>query len=496
MAPASVMNHADTGEVNVRFAFDPKESQLPYCLSSAMYKLGGGRRGGGKSYTLANLGVSLSLDFPGNRGFIGRRDLADFKDTTLIQLEKAIPRGLLKYHNLQDKEFRIATARSLETGDEQWDSIIKYGELKDPNSILSGEIGWFGIDEAFEVPQLSFSHLGASLRLRLPDGTYPPYFALLMSNPSPGWLMDYFPVLPQEQAYYRLLTAKYGSTWKPVRSPAPQYQNKMLDYDYAYFPFGASDIEDILPPGYLKNITRIYGKEGAAMVARMVMGDWGFQVEGLVYNLLVPHRWNPSKPGQRLYNPAKEVILGIDPSNGAGHYACTVWQVSGKRKHIVDEYKVKGATDDDFIDWLNTQPYANSIAGAVCDSARPDTVKRLQKKGVPVVGVGQKDVTAQISTFKELLRVDEKTGEALLLIDESCCPQLIREFGLRSYKAQKPGGPSVPEQPVKAWDDLLNSAEYVARYYWPVASTDDTFEYPEAVTNRPLYVVRNTIRKR
>src|SRR4051812_38680354 len=144
-APVLSLKNADAGEVSVRFAFDPKESQLPYCQSSAMYKLGGGRRGGGKSYTLANLGVSLSLDFPGNRGFIGRRDLSDFKDTTQLQLDKAIPRGLLKYHNLQEKEYRIATARSLETGDDRWDSIIKYGELKDANSILSGEIGWFGI---------------------------------------------------------------------------------------------------------------------------------------------------------------------------------------------------------------------------------------------------------------------------------------------------------------------------------------------------------------
>lgn len=479
----------------IRFNWQPTEKQTPMVQSSAMFKLGGGARGGGKTDFLGAMGSAISLQFPGSRGFLGRRDHADFLNSTMEAFLRYLPRELCvdPCPNKQEKRFTIKTKKSLETGDPRWDSIVLYGELKDAGSILSGEINWFGIDEAFEVPQLSFSHLAGSLRHRLPDGTVPPYYGFLASNPSPGWLMDYFPVTEEEQALYQALTAQHGARWLPQAFPTPFNPDKVLDFDYAYFPFRAED-NPYLDPGYVARLIKTYEKEGPVVLARMVYGRWDMTMQGLVYRLLPAHRWNPKEPGQRLYQPGAPVILGIDPSNGAGHYAATVWQVFGRRKHVVAEFKKQGAIDGDFLDWLGAQPFNADIADAIVDSARPDSVKRLRAAGVPARDTGKKNVGEQVSALGHQLAIHPDTGHADILIDESQCPHLIREFGLYSYKDQGPNRLNVKEEPLKRDDDLINSAQYVCRAKWPVADAlGGEAEYRTAHTRTPLYLARHNI---
>lgn len=479
-------------EQTIDFDWVPTEKQAPMVASSAMIKLGGGARGGGKTDFLARMAVTLSIQFPGNKGFMGRRDLSDFRSSTMEALLRSIPKGLCvePCPHEQKKEFRLRTPRSIESGDPDWESTILYGELKDAGSILSGEIGWFAIDEAYEVPRLSFDHLSGSMRRKLPDGTVPPMFGLLASNPSPGWLMDLFPVTEEEQAAYNALVAQYGDGWLPQRFPTPFNPQKMLDYDYAYFPFRAED-NPHLPPGYLERLIKTY-QHDPVLLARMVYGRWDVTMQGLVYQLLQAHRWNPRRPGQRLYRQGVPVLLGIDPSNGAGNYAATVVQTHRDRILLVGEYKRQGGNDDDFLDWLHHQPFANQVADAVSDSARPDTIRRLRAKGLPVRSSGKKDVTAQINTVKSLMQVRPETGDARLLVDESQCPQFIREMGLRSYK-QMSNDMNTPEQPLKKYDDLLNSFEYLASARWAGEVQDEDGEYARPVRHTPIYLVRHNI---
>src|SRR5690349_4340779 len=85
----------------IRLPFKASEKQKPFVDSSAMFKLGGGARGGGKSHTLAGIAVLLSFFFPGNVGYMGRADLADFIKTTLDMVLGLIPPELLVTHNHQ-----------------------------------------------------------------------------------------------------------------------------------------------------------------------------------------------------------------------------------------------------------------------------------------------------------------------------------------------------------------------------------------------------------
>jgi PBSX family phage terminase large subunit len=485
------------GRVEFELKYHPTEKQMPFAMSSATYKLGGGARGGGKTYSLAGIGVALSMQFPGNKGFAGRRDMDAFRNTTLDEILQHIPKGLCREPcpNKTEKIIRIVTPRSLETGSEEWDSLIYYGELKDPNSLLSGNLGWFLIDEAFEVPKLAFDHLSGTLRHKLPDGSVPAYHGLLASNPSPGWLMDVFPVLDDEIALYNSLTNDYEDRWLSQPSPhADKFQQKRIKFDYAYFPFLAED-NPYLPHGYVQRLIDAY-KDDPIMLARYVYGRWDVSMAGLIYQLLSVHRWNPRKPGQRLYMPGQPVMLGIDPSNGSGSYAAVVVQTWRDRIYVVDEYKQKGGTDDNFVDWLHAQPYANSIVDAVSDSARPDTLKRLRLMGIPARGAGLKDQIAQINALADMLRVDPSVGHARMLLDEAYTPQLIREFGLYQWKTPKPGEPTA-EVPLKRNDDAINALQYLVRARWPVARVlTGPGEYrPARTRNLGFLGVRDSLRR-
>lgn len=490
-------NSGLTATERIRFDFQPTPKQWPFAASSAIYKLGGGARGGGKTKILSGMAVALSLDYPGNRGFAGRRDMDAFRDTTLKEILETIPRGLCvePCPHKQEKFIRIRTRKSIETGDDIWDSVILYGELKDAGSILSGNLGWFLIDEAYEAPLLSFMHLSGSIgRHILPDGTKPPAHGLLASNPSPGWLMDLFPVLENEYEYYNELTEQYGTLWRP--QPTPNnilFPEKTIDFDYSYFPFRAHD-NPYLDEAYLNNLEKTY-RHDPVLYARFVLGRWDMSMSGLVYSLLPIHRWNPKQPGDTLYMPNEPVLLGIDPSNGAGNYAATVWQVKGHRKMQVAEYKVKEATNDDFIDWLHQQPFANDIVDAVGDSARPDTITQLRRMGVPARHVGKKDITSGINAFKGIMRVDPVTQQSDYVIDETACPQTVREFGMYSWKQTQLGGVT-PEQPKKEFDDLMDANRYLVETKWPTSdSFGDEGEYRKAGGRSPVYLVRGNLRR-
>ncbi len=459
----------------IHLRFKPTEKQTPMARSSAIYKLGGGARGGGKTHTLAGLAVQLSVLYPGNVGFAGRRDLDAFKNSTLKNLLDQLggcPSDLCLEHHKTDKKITVRSK------DPRYPSEILYGELKDPDSILSGEIGWFLTDEAFEIPQLSFNHLSGSLRHMLPDGTAPPYHGLLASNPAPGWLMDMFPVTEEEQNLYQKLLGRYGERGWSMRAPTATNPEKTIDFDYSYFPFRAED-NPHLDPGYVQRLIKNY-QHDPVLLARFVYGIWDMNMEGLVYNLQKAHRWSPRVGGRkRLLIDNMPVELGIDPSNGSGNYAAVVVQQYRGSVHVVDEFKKEGGTDEDFIDWLHAQPYASRVSDAISDSALPVTVRRLRALGLQVRSVSKKDVNAQINALKALMAVDPKSGTAAFVVDESRCPQLLREFGLRSFARRSSKDPelNLSPRPTKKHDDLLNALEYWVMEKRPYVSFDDASQY-------------------
>lgn len=443
----------------ISLPFHATEKQLPFVQSSAMYRLGGGARGGGKSHTLAGIAVLLSFLFPGNVGYCGRADLLDFKKTTLPLILQLIPPELLVRHQQQEHFIDILSCDGKTT------SRMWYGEMKDPGSVLSGNYGWFFIDEAYEVPEETFVNLAGTLRNDyLPNGTLRPLMGLLASNPAPGWLMEWFPVTEEEQAVYDEMVAQHGQNFIPIPSPyQPNPEKvKMIDPDYAYFPFRARD-NPHTGPAYETNLIKTYGKLGQAYIARMVYGVWDVTMEGLVHKLDERSLYRGQQPGQRLYRPGGPCILAGDPSNGAGVYAVNVLQRWKDRVLLIDEFHRPGGNDEDFREWLSAQPYANDVEYGIFDPAKPDTIKRLNSYGIPVRGMRKKkNVEEQINSLNLALAVDPIKGYSTVLIDALYCPETVAELRKRTYRTPSRRNPNlrVSGQPVKAFDHHCNDLEY------------------------------------
>lgn len=460
------------------FPFTATEKQLPAVLSSAENNLLGGARGGGKSAGLGGIGVNYAYSWPGVTIVAMRADLADFKATTLVQIEKMLPSDKSRWrHHKTDHYIDIQSVVP-----HHWSRIL-YVEGKDPNNLKSGNIAMILGDEAEEIPFATFMHLSGGLRQTLPPdvwdktnpltgrefGQVPPYLTYLASNPAPCWLMDLFPVLDEEREAWDAAYAE-DPYFEPFPSPSGDFRDKLLDPDYAFFPYLASD-NPYNPQGYFDRLVRMY-RHDPVLLARNVYGRWDISMEGLVYQLLKVHRWYSPTPGDRLWKPGAPVVLGIDPSNGAGTYACVVVQFIGDRVMQIDEWGGEGArgSDENLIEWLHAQPWAGDIADAVVDSAKADSITRLRLNGLPARPCARKEVTAQINAVKAALTVDPAKGYAPYILDEARCPRTREEFGKRVYRKASQANPDlrVPEQPVKAHDHFLNALEYLVLDKMPV----------------------------
>lgn len=162
--------------------YQPFPTQLQAHLDPSPFKLFGGIMNCGKSFWLCAEAIRLSLMFPGNQGILGRFRGKDLRKTTIPILEDMIPRKLLLERNKTEGTFLIKTPGK--------PSRIYCSDFEDPNKFKSFNAGWFGIEEATDVPDdRAFNMLTTRLRLDLPGIRR---FGLLTSNPEPGWVKDKF----------------------------------------------------------------------------------------------------------------------------------------------------------------------------------------------------------------------------------------------------------------------------------------------------------------
>ena len=223
----------------------------------------GGAVGGGKSAALCTEGIQLSLDYPGNVGYLCRHELSSFRRTTLMTLERFLPDKLVRQHHQTECFIR------LENG-----SMIYYGGLEDSdnitkNRIKSMDLGWFGIDQAEETSESNFFLLASRLRLNLPKIRYK---GLLTANPAPGWVKHRF--IEQKLEDHVFIQA--------------------LPKDNPY-----------LPPDYESNLRKLYPEE---LVKQLLEGDWDVLEAG---NYLFKYA-DIKAAIDRETNEDKTTVLGVD----------------------------------------------------------------------------------------------------------------------------------------------------------------------------------------
>jgi len=161
---------------------DPTPRQIEASLSAARYILYGGAMGGAKTAWLCNCAIALSAGIPGNRGYMARHELHEFKLSTLLELEKWLDPGLLlphnKGHNKSDRVFKFKNG-----------SEIFYGGLGDDERAIerlkSMELGWFAIDQVEETTEKHFLMLCTRLRLNIAGIVFK---GLCTANPAANWI--------------------------------------------------------------------------------------------------------------------------------------------------------------------------------------------------------------------------------------------------------------------------------------------------------------------
>ena len=220
--------------IDLKARYDPSKNKQQWLAHQVLerFVLYGGAKGGGKTAFGLNEGIRLSLDYPGNRGFMGCRDGTDFKRNAFGQLLKFLPSELYEspgLHHKTDQYFRLRNG-----------SLIYYGgigsEAEAERKINNmPELGWVFIDQAEEISEHQFLKLDGQVRLVLPGIRYK---VILTANPDPGWLRERF--IANSYPDHRYIAAL------PKDNP-------------------------FLPPDYEERLRELYPAE---MVRRLVEGDW------------------------------------------------------------------------------------------------------------------------------------------------------------------------------------------------------------------------------
>jgi len=216
--------------------YKPHSKQMLFHSAPERVILYGGAIGGGKTIALVNEALQLSLDYPGNVGYLCRHELTSFRRSTLLEFTRYCPEELLEQHHQTENYFKFKNG-----------SLIFYGGLGDDNAGLdrlkSMTLGWFGIDQAEETSETHFNMLLGRLRINLPNIHYK---ALLTCNPAPGWVKNLF--IEQKKEGFRFIQS--------------------LPRDNPYLP---SDYEEILRKQYPPELAKAW-----------LDGDWDV-LEGGAY---------------------------------------------------------------------------------------------------------------------------------------------------------------------------------------------------------------------
>jgi hypothetical protein len=173
----------------------------------------GGGYANGKTSAGVYCAIYLSYLIPGNRGFIGRFDGKELRQSTMAEFRRLCPASMIERHNEQSGYIKFKA--------QYGGSEIIYGDMKE--DMRGPNLGWFYIDQAEEVDEDKFLALLGRLRKKspwpmadggvtlAPDGTpwVAPTYGLVTFNPEGrNWVWKYFhEQSPDHQPDYHLYMA-------------------------------------------------------------------------------------------------------------------------------------------------------------------------------------------------------------------------------------------------------------------------------------------------
>lgn len=164
----------------------------------------GGGAGGGKSILGCFWQIERRLDYPGTRGWIGRRTLKDLKDTTLMtfmEIEKEYYSHVGITYDFQQSRINFPNGSLIYLG------YTAYAPTDHKYTRIGGlEITDAFVDEASESPETAINILTSRIRYNLINKTPK---LLMATNPAIGWMKNTWvkdlkgnPVVLPKHKYY------------------------------------------------------------------------------------------------------------------------------------------------------------------------------------------------------------------------------------------------------------------------------------------------------
>ena len=359
-----------TFDIQIKSNYVPNEKQLEAHQSRSRYVLYGGALGGGKTRWLVETAKAKMLRYPGIPCVIGRYDLLDLKRTTIPEWEKSVDSQLWdpKYggqHNKSENWYRFANG-----------STLYLTAMKDWESWMSAEIGWFGFEECFEIPEEVVMNLDTRLRWTTGQGVcklpecegerehfeHPLYQMSFATNPTPLW--------PK---------ARFYDPWKQGNERKNHHFVRALPSDNPY-----------LPPTYVQDLIDAGNTE--LWVRRMLQGDWT-AFEGMTFSMWdrTTHVWRGPLP------EFDAVFGGIDFGATTTYAHRTTAVLIGRIKAMPWKfiafycYSVKGPSNEAFEAELQKMQKLWNVRHWVADTSQNRYIAALVKDGgLPIINSSKK----------------------------------------------------------------------------------------------------------
>lgn len=422
--------------------------QIEFIAAPEKYVALVGGYGAGKTLPAAVLGVQLSKQVRGNRGFVGRRTYSKLHDSTLPIYLEVLQRVGVQF---ELREVRDGWPHRVVLPN---DSEIIFRETKDIGRFLGPEYGWFHLDEAAEEPERTFTDLQG--RLRLPHAsTFLKGF--ITSNPphQTDWIPRLFGLMPG-------VTTRGTSRYRLM-----QVSSRLNPY---------------LPESYIQDLL---ANHTAAEAKRIVDGQYGFSYEGeAVY---AP----PFDYGKHVAEIKPQLGITLVRSWDFGyHRPCVTWHqfplCDQRRPHwlVVGAFLGKAmeaeTLGDTILDMTKTlaPDHARAMildcgdkAGAAVSDKGPGPITRLGKKPwfLQFRTRNLPDVNPGIALVRAALRDSCACGRPIMQISRTCGDVIDTLAGGYHYPSTGPHNRSERrEKPYKDgfYDNVADTIRYAAENFY------------------------------
>lgn len=264
----------------VRFPYTPGDKQQLFHQTQDFITLFGGAVGGGKTAAIAADAISVALQYNCNI-YMGRADFTDFRNTTMLEVEKFLPEGTIASwnHSLNRIIFK-PNPHAINAKDRIIDGELYPGRtipssifmvpLANPEKIKSATLGAFYMDELSGIPEeVMFMAIS---RMREPSMHYSELKIKAGSNPVANWVKRWFITMPntREDVGCTLQPDPYMLAKDEHCGVSCQFGGCKEGRGVSFIPSFIKD-NKFLPRNYEARMRAVYPKELADM---LIEGSW------------------------------------------------------------------------------------------------------------------------------------------------------------------------------------------------------------------------------